>query len=293
MADPNLGQLAATTLQDYGDLIDDVTNNNALLSWMKKGGFIETRSEGGRTFLEPMVYKEVGNAKFYDGGQESFVIPVESVISASEWDRKFQAGFVYFTESERQANKGKAAQIRLVDGKLLALKSTLANDFSTSVYADGTGSNEPEGLQSIVPDDPTSGTVGGINAGTAGNEFWRNQANTSTTASSSNIITTMTNMHLTTVRGMDKPDLVVAGTDMFTYYNDSLQADQRYIDWNSADVLNFEGLRFQNSVVLHDPTCATKRLYGLNTKHFKLICDSGRRWSPGSHREITKQLVLH
>ena len=96
----------------------------------------------------------------------------------------------------------------------------------------------------------------------------------------------MTGTWLSTIRGIDKPNLIVAGNDMFTFYNDSLQADQRYTTWDKADVLNFEGLRFQSAMVLFDPTCATKRMYGLNTKDLTLVCDPGRKWATGSHREI-------
>jgi len=284
MADPNLGQLAATTLRSRSsDVADDVTNNNALLAYLKKEGKIETRT-GGRTYVEPTIFDENDTAKFYDGGMESFVIPVSNQVDASEWSRAFQAGFIYFTESEKQANRGKAQAVNLVNQKIRALKATLANDFSTSLYADGTGANEIVGLQAIVADDPTTGTVGGIDASTYA--FWRNLYNTSTTASSSNIVSTMTGIWLDTIRGADKPNLIVAGNNMFTYYNDSLQADQRYTTWDKADVLNFEGLRFQSAMVLFDPTCSTKRMYGLNTSDLTLVCDPGRKWSSGSNREI-------
>lgn len=284
MADPNLGQIAATTLRNRSsEVSDDVTNNNALLAYLKKNGKIETRT-GGRTYVEPTIYNENSTSKFYDGGMESFVIPIESAVDASEWARAFQAGFVYFTESEKQANRGDSQAVNLVNQKIRALKATLSNDFSTAIYGDGTASNTIQGLQAIVADDPTTGTVGGIDA--SAQAWWRNFTNTATTASSSNILTTMTSLWLSTIRGTDKPDLIVAGNDMFTYYNDSLQADQRYTTWDKADVLNFEGLRFQSAMVLFDPTCSTKRMYGLNTNDLTLVCDPGRRWATGDARDI-------
>lgn len=286
MADPNLGQAAATTLRNRSDEVaDDVTNNNALLAYLKKHGKIETRT-GGRTYVEPTIYKEVTNAKFYGGDMESFTIPVEDNVDASEWSRVFQAGFIYFTESERQSNRGEAAAVRLINAKMEALKATLANDFSTAIYNDGTTSNQPQGLQAIVADNPTTGTVGGINAATY--TWWRNQYGTGTTASSSNIKTLMNTQWLNTVRGTQRPDLIVAGNDMFTYYWDSLTDLQRFTDHrDEADLINFESLRYQTANVLFDPTCNTKRMYGLNTKDWTLVCDPGRKWAAGSHRDIT------
>lgn len=285
MANPNLGQAAATTLQNFPDRVSDhITNHNALLAYLKKHGKIETR-EGGRTYVEPTLWQDVTNAKFYDGAMESFSIPIEDNVDASEWSRKFQAGFIYFTESERQSNRGEQAVVKLVKAKMDALKATLANAFSTAIYNDGTTSNEPVGLQAIVADDPTSGVVGGINSATY--TWWQNLYKTDTTATASNIQTLMNGMWLSTLRGVDKPDLIVAGNDMFTYYWDSLTANQRYIDETSADTLNFQGLRYQTSMVLFDSTCATKRMYGLNTKDWTLVCDPGRKWAGGSHRDIT------
>ncbi len=212
------------------------------------------------------------------------MIPISSQVDASEWDRKFQAGFAYFTESEKQANRGEAAVVRLIDAKLKALRATLANDFSTSLYNDGTASKEPTGLQAAVADDPTTGTVGGINAATY--TFWRNSYKTGTTASSSNIIALMDEMWLDAWRGEDTPDLIIAGNNMFTYYHDALQANQRYTSWDKADTLNFEGLRYQSAMVLYDPNCNTKRMYGIKTDHFTLVCDPGRRWAAGNYRDI-------
>ena len=173
----------------------------------------------------------------------------------------------------------------MIEAKVENLKSTLANDFSTSMYSDGTAAKEIQGLQALVADDPTAAaTVGGIAQGTY--SWWRNQYKTDTTASASNIEALIDGVWLSTIRGTDKPDLLIAGTNMFTFYKNALGTNQRFMDWREADVLNFEGLKYQSATVLFDPTCSTTRLYGLNTKDLMLCCDPGRKWAAGSHREI-------
>jgi len=284
MTDINLGQTAATTLRNRSsEIANSVLENNALLAYMKSKGKIRTKT-GGRTFVEPIFYAENNTSKFYDGAMESFEIVPESVIDASEWDRKFQAGFVYFTESERQGNKGQAQAIDLIEAKIENLKDTLSNDFSTAMFADGTTAKQIQGLQALVADDPTSGTVGGIDASTY--SWWRNQYKTDTTASASNIEALMDGVWLDTIRGTDKPDLIVSGVDMFTYYKNALGANQRFTSWDTADTLNFEGLRYQSAMVLFDPTCSDKRMYGLNCKDLYLLVDPGRKWTPGDARQI-------
>lgn len=286
MTDVNLGQSAASTLRNRNsEVADSVTDNNALLAWLKNKNRIETR-EGGRTYVEPIAFAENDTAKFYDGALESFSINTQSTLDASEWARKFQAGFIYFTEQEKQSNRGEAAAVKIVKHKINVLKATLANQFSVSCYDDGSTSNEVVGLQALVADDPTAvATVGGIAQGTYA--WWRNKTNTSTTASASNIQSTMTSVWLSTIRGTDKPDLIVAGTDMFTYYASSLTALQRFTSANdTGDILGFENLKFQSATVLFDPTCATKRMYFLNTNDFTLVCDPGARWEVGEARDV-------
>jgi hypothetical protein len=285
----NLGQTAATTLRRReSDIADSVTDNIALLAWLKNKGKIKTVT-GGRTFTVPIFFAENDTAKFYDGGMESFVIAPQEIIDVSEWDRCFQAGFVYFTEQERVSNRGEAQAIDLIEAKIENLKASLANQFSTAMFADGSTAKHIEGLQALVADDPTaSATVGGIAQNTY--TWWRNKYNTSTTASASNIEATMDGLWLSIVRGTDRPDLIVAGTDMFSYYKNALGANQRFTDWRTADTLNFEGLKYQSSTVLHDPGCSTKRMYMLDTNDIELLVDSGCKWAVGSHREIANAM---
>jgi len=283
MVDVNLGQTAATTLRNRSDEVaDSVTNNNALLAWLKAKGKIETRT-GGRTYVEPIIYVESDTTKFYDGGMESFSIAPQNIVDASEWDRKFQAGFIYFTESERQSNRGEHAAVRLIDTKMDVLKATLANDFSTAIYNDGTTAKEITGLQAIIADLPTSGTVGGIDAGTY--SWWRNQY-VSTTLSSSNVDTLLRTQWLNTIRGSDKPDLIIAGNSAFSLLHEYYAANQRFMDWDKADEIAFEGVRYQSATVLFDPTCTSTSFYGIQSSDLTLVCDPGRKWSAGSHREI-------
>lgn len=287
MANSSMGQVVSASLRNRdSEVFDSVTNNNALLAYLKKGGRIKTK-EGGRTYSVPINYAENQTAKFYDGGLESFSISTESNLTSSEWSRKFQAGFVYFTEAERQANKGEAQAVNLIENKIDVLKSTLANDMSTALYNNGSVSNEVVGLQALVADTPTN-TVGGIDSNTYA--YWKNKTATGTTATAANIKELLTSIWLETIRGTDRPDIIIAGTDMFTYYHDSLSDLQRFTTWDKADVTNFEGLKFQSAMVLFDPTCNTKRMYGLDLSDMEFICDPGRRWAELGARDVTNAL---
>src|SRR3990167_937605 len=93
----------------------------------------------------------------------------------------------------RYANKvGPEQIIDLIDARMDVAESSMMNLISTGVYSDGTGSGglQITGLQAIVPNDTTTGTVAGISR--AHYSFWRAQwyvfsVSAAASASASNI----------------------------------------------------------------------------------------------------------
>jgi len=81
-----------------------------------------------------------------------------------------------------------------------------------------------------VPDDPTTGTYGGIARGSY--NFWRSQYYRGVTdggaaVSAANIQQYMTTLALRCVRGNNKPDLWIGDATYFGFYVSSMQAIQR------------------------------------------------------------------
>jgi hypothetical protein len=67
--------------------------------------------------------------------------------------------------------------IDLVTARIDNARKSLNNRWALDFYGDGTGNGGKNltGLASLVPTDPTTGTVGGINRATSTNVFWRSQ----------------------------------------------------------------------------------------------------------------------
>ena len=87
MASPNLNEIVTTTLRNRsGKLADNVTNNNALLSRMKKKGSIKPVS-GGRTIVQELEYAQNGTYQRYAGYQVLNIQPSD-VFTAAEFDWK-------------------------------------------------------------------------------------------------------------------------------------------------------------------------------------------------------------
>jgi hypothetical protein len=170
-------------------------------------------------------------------------------------------------------NAGKEKVIDLLESRIANARRTMANNLSTGIFSDGTGTSGKQvgGLQSLVADAPATGTVGGINR--ANFSFWRNQvydfSDESVTPSATTIQAAMRNLYLNCKRGSaasEAPDFVVAGTTYFEFFWNSLTTIQRVTSEDTA-VAGFDSLKFRKSDVFHDEDCAAARMYMLNTQY--------------------------
>jgi hypothetical protein len=157
-----------------------------------------------------------------------------------------------------------------MESKMDVLKTSFNNKFGDYALSDGTGEggNEFGGLQLLVADDPTTGTVGGINR--ANYTFWRNQlydfSVESVTPSATTIQSSMNALYRRCqTQGGQLSDLIIAGDTYFGYYEDSLQANQRFTDGKLAK-LGFDAYKYKAADVVYDTKCSDTRMYFLNTR---------------------------
>ena len=282
----NLTEIVATTLRNrQKEVADNVTNHNAFLSRLEsKGGITDTA--GGRTIVEELIYGDNGNIKWYDG-YETFTIVQNEVVDAAEFQWKQLGGFISISGKEQVMNSGKHAAIRFVSARMKQLKAQMRNTAAASIYSDGSGTsgNEFGGLQLLVADNPAAvGTVGGIDQ--VAETFWRNQVqNIGAAATSANIKTNLNALWLPTLRGTDKPDIVLNDSIHYTAFEESLQDLQRFASTKMA-AAGFEALKYKTADFVYDENCPTKRTYMLNSDYLHMRCAPGRRFSVGEARTI-------
>ena len=274
MATANLGQLVATVLRERRkEVADNVLNHNALLRHLNERGNADP-VDGGRTLVEPLEYAENSTFKYYSGYEVLDTTPVD-IIDAAEYDWKQAAVVVSMSGLERRRASGRNALVNLLDKKIKNAEKTMQNNLSDGIYSDGTGTGGKQitGLQSLVADAPTSGTVGGINR--ANFSFWQNNVVDVTTdaggaASASTIPIAMRLLWLEVLRGMDRPDVIVAGSTYFQHYWDSLTDIQRITSDADAKA-GFRSIGFNgpggSAPVMYDPDCSETRMYFLNTDY--------------------------
>lgn len=285
MASPNLSEIITTTLRNRsGELADNVSKGNALLMRLKeKGGW---KPASGRTIVQELDYHENGTFMYYSGG-EQLNIASSDVLSGAEFDWKQAACAVVATGLEIDVqNVGKEAVIDLLEARIKNAQRTMRNNICNGMYSDGTGTGGKQigGLQLLVADAPTTGTVGGINR--ANFSFWRNQvydasSDGGTAATAANIQTYMNAEYLECTRGADKPDLILADANYYKLFWGSLQAIQRITDSKMAEA-GFQSVKFAGADVVYEDNTgmSSNHMYFLNTDYIFLRYAPKRLFKP-------------
>jgi hypothetical protein len=279
MAIPNSSytELITTTIDNYRDaLADNILNHNPLLARLNKKGNAEPVS-GGVKILENLMYAENGTGRWYNG-YETLDVAASDVLTSASFDWKQLNCNVTISGLEEIQNSGKQAMHNLLKSRIMVAEKTLQNMVASALFYSNTeqGGKAIGGLQHLVADLPTSGVVGGIDR--ASNTWWANQyydfSAASVTASSTTIQHAMNLTYLNCVRGTDKPDLVIAGSTYFTYYEESLQPQQRFTSAKEADG-GFDSYKYKSADVIYDSNCAATRMYLLNSDyiHFRPAAD--------------------
>jgi len=271
MASPNISEILTTTLINRsGELADNVSKGNALLMRLKQKGAWKPAS--GQSIYQEMDYAENGTFMYYSGS-EQLDIAASDVVTASSWAWKQAAVAVTATGLEIDVqNTGKEQVINLLSARIKNAQRTMRNNITVGMYSDGTGTGSKQigGLQLIVADTPTTGTVGGISRDSY--SFWRSQVYDASTdggtaATSSNIQSYMNAEYLETSRGGDHTDLILADSAYYSLFWSSMQAIQRVTDPKMAEA-GFQSLKFSGADVVYEDST------GIPASHMYFLTES-------------------
>ncbi len=292
----NFDELASLTISKYSKtLADNVSNNIPLWAMMKdKGAVVE--EDGGIYLLENIDAFENNTFSWFNGYEEIPITPSDFATTAN-FDWKEGGGNAVFSHREVAQNSGESKQHDLIKGKIKNLERTITNNVGAALFYAGTEFSGKAfgGLQYIIADDPTTGTVGGINRATSGNEFWRNQvmdeSADSIVLSATTILDAMELLYVRCTRNSDVPDLWVYGNTYWRYFAGAVNANQRYIRENDADKARTSHAYylFKSTKVFNDPNAGVTRGYALNTNYLKLKVHRDRNMTPDKPRYPSSQ----
>lgn len=269
-------ELVTTTLDLYRDeLADNVLTHNPLLDRLKKRGNADP-APGGNTLLENLMYAQNSTVLWYSG-LETLSVAQSDVLTSANFSWKELNANVVISGLDKAKNSGtKESVFNLVKSRISVAEKSLQNEVSNALFYSNTenGGKSIGGLQHLVADLPTSGTVGGIDRQTQ--TWWANQyydfSAQSVTPGVATIQTAMNTINIATMRGRDMIDMFVGDSIYFRYYLESLQANQRFTSDETASA-GFRALKFWGGQadVFHDSSCPASHMYGLNSNyiHFR------------------------
>lgn len=298
MAFPNISDIATTTLElRSGDIADNVTKSNALLFMLSKTDGGIKKAPGGRIIYEEFAFAENGNGGWYSG-YDTLPVSAQDVLSAAEFNWKQYAVPVTISGLEELQNDGKEGLIDLMQSRIKVAESTMTNAITSGLYSDGTGSGGKviTGLDAAVPQDPTTGTYGGINRATSTNTFWRSQLyDPGSTPTATTILGYMTTLWLKCIRGNERPNLIMSGEDTYAIFLSALQVNQRFTDPKLADA-GFDNTKFMSCPVVPETSSTgstngvsgvdAQDMYFLNTKYLHFRPHSKRNMVPIGKRRV-------
>jgi len=273
MSNPNFDQLLATTLANYRDqLTDNIFTARPLTFFLMDKGRIRML-DGGTKIVEPLIYGQNGTVASYSG-YDPIALTAQDGITAAEYDWKQYAASIAISGIEEAKNNGEAAILNLLEAKVMQAEESMREGFNQMFFGDGTGNSGKNwnGLGNLVE---ASGTVGGINRATAGNEYWRSyEENTAGALTLAQMNTAYNSVSV----GNDHPDMVLTTQALYEKYESLLQPQLRYTDAKTADA-GFQNLLFKAAPVTYDVHCTAGVVYFLNSKYLSLVGHSGKWFS--------------
>jgi len=283
-----LDNLYTTTWQNMRDKVaDQIFNATPFWFWLKKNNKFRT-VRGGRFLTEPLRYAKSDKVVFITKGGTVTLNDTEFLTVAKDEWRYLVDSIVRFWVDDQQ-NSGQHQIVSLMNAKLDNSRDSLIDQIETSLFASA-GTAEFNGLQNLVADDPTTGTVEGINAATY--SWWRNQFKNLTGLSwSVNGVDEMRTLYNSCSKhqGQDTPDIIVSGQTPYEYYEDSVMDQKQIVNKTLGDA-GFSNIQFKGVPMVWSPACANTRMYFLNTKFLTFVYDPAFNFEMTEWKTIPDQV---
>lgn len=252
-------------------LIMAAVKSNAFMAWAFSAGKVELE-DGGRNITNPVIFGRNPTVASYEYYNSLPVAQTNEFDTATyTWSRV--AGTVIISDQEEDENTGEAVIFKIMTAKVQVLEESIKEKFSDYLYAAG-GGTDPLGLASLIPDDPTSGSLGGISRVTE--TQWRPSAyDFGGNLTSANIEEAFDDILMDLTLKTDRPDVILCGRNIYRLYRQAVR-DKIVINLGESSNgqkmmdLGFKGVTHQNIPMLYDESCPVNKCYFINSKYIKL-----------------------
>lgn len=263
--------LNSTLTKSRKKLIMASIKSNAFMAWAFANNRVEYET-GGHEITNPLTLGRNPNVTSYEYFD---MLPIQQTSEFDtvtyNWSRV--AGSVVISDQEQDENQGETAIFKLMKAKMDVLEESIKEKFSSYLYGSGAGT-DPQGLSLLVPDDPTTGTVGNINR--ANETQWRPSSyDFNGNMNSTNIEEAFDDILMDLTLKGDKPDLILCGRNIYRHYRTAVR-DKVVINMSESNSgkkmmdLGFSGVRHQGTTMLYDEDCPVNYAYFINSKYLRL-----------------------
>lgn len=260
--------------------------------------------EGGKELTFPVIVAG-GNAQSYRGDDLLPVSRPGGLLSLTYDWRQF-ASTVTIDGLEEIMNAGEAEGSSILDGRMSQAELTTAENFEEMLCGDGTGNvgvdgeaRDWNGLQNLISDTPTTGTIGGLSRATY--TKLRNQIySTAVTAFNTSQAgrAAMTELWVKCKHGSRTPNFAVTTDAIWVFFQLSLTQNEQFMMNGDKKMANagFPNITFMgNTTVVSSAFCPTAHMYMMRVAKPKtdggifLILSKSRNFKMGKFIEPVDQ----
>jgi hypothetical protein len=280
MADPNLGQVAASVWSNVvgAKPTDNIRGSLAFFKLLGESGFKEDVG-GGLTFDFSLEY--ANNPSHVSVGEFDLIDTTRyDTFDAAQFSWKIVAGSVVYSELERLRAAASSGKFDVIADKLENGKESHMAAMNVMLFGDGTGNGgkDVDGMSKLVPTAPTTGTVGSINRATW--TWWRSQTTAGTKSSTAfdNLRSAFRSTYNKCSRGgtAETPTACLTSRTVMEGYEGTMIANERYLmearQRGANGGLDNNSLMFKSAEVMYDEDCSpSDSAYFFSPKNLKLV----------------------
>jgi hypothetical protein len=265
-------------LTNEGKPEDNIFEEYSLLKRLESGKRFRSFT-GGASLLGTIEYAVNSTVESIS---PTSVLNTDIVDVFDEWEANWKqyAGTMTMTSFEESTNRGESAKFNLEKGKMKNLRASMRKTINEHIAGATSTATDLSGLQSLVPDSPSSGSIQGINFGTY--TFWRSKQTSGAQSVSAhdNLRASMRSIRVSCSKGQGVkfPTEYVTGSGTANAYEGLLIANERVSEKsNKYANAGFQGdvYKFGTADVFWDGDIADSRMYAINDDNLQMAYQSG------------------
>ena len=263
-----------STFQKYarGGFVDNVSARVPLFNWLRQSDAMEGWNGAGK-WIEEEVMTSLPNYMQALGPYEQINLKPASGLELVTFLPKVLVFPITITFEEMERNKEKYQAVNLLKSKMKQAELAFAEALETMLFGDGTAQSGKVmlGLEAIMPDDNTGGSIGGYSRST--NTWLRcpTASGAKTTTAFDNLRVKMSNIKNTCTRGTVRPDIYITDQTVYEGYESLAFGKYTPTDKAGAIDLGFSGdLVFAGKPIVFADKIGAGRMYALSKDALKL-----------------------